>query len=315
LARIIWNLFLHIIEGTSFNENVLVFINLGILVINLDFVEGLILDSFGLDDESSLSNASNFSYSILIVVIIIDIVMLSWERWFRNSNHFQRLEFSIFTYRYKSPIVKTAFPELSKINFNLFLCCSLSFNVTFLDFMPGQHMLIWSLYWWRCSKSKEDLWIFLLDAPLNNGLNDEMHSNTSNYRLKSFLKLPVNSIIEHVEQNHCLIPNRNVAISLKLNEKLLDPLQPFFIICNLGNEQCSLDFFKILHFLGNLSLSKLNDVFLVHLLVEWEFLNVDNDFRKSSRQPNKPFHEGVVFLIEYLEILCWFFLTFRGIFI
>jgi len=63
-----------------------------------------------------------------------------------------------------------------------------------------------------------------------------MLSNTPYDWSECLLELPVNSIIKHVEQHNSLVPDANIAVSLKLNEELLDPVKAIFIICNLSHK-------------------------------------------------------------------------------
>jgi len=51
-----------------------------------------------------------------------------------------------------------------------------------------------------------------------------MLTNASNDRPECLLQLPINSIIEHIEQNNGLISDADIAVALKLNEKLLNPV-------------------------------------------------------------------------------------------
>ena len=101
-----------------------------------------------------------------------------------------------------------------------------------------------------------------------------MLTNASNNGPKCLLQLPINTIIKHIEQDNSLISDTNITISLKLNKKLFNPVKTIAIVSNLGNEQCSLDLFKVLHLLLGISLSELVGILMVHLLVEWKLLDV-----------------------------------------
>lgn len=121
-----------------------------------------------------------------------------------------------------------------------------------------------------------------------------MLSNTSHHWPEGLLKLPVNSIIKHVQEYNGLIPDSNITVSLKLDKKFLNPIEAIFVICNLGYKESSLDFLKILHLFRCLSLSKLLCVFVIHLLVEWKLLDIYNDFGKSGTQSDQSLHEWVL---------------------
>jgi hypothetical protein len=76
-----------------------------------------------------------------------------------------------------------------------------------------------------------------------------MLSDTPDHWSKGLLELPVNTIVEHVEQHDSLVSDANIAVSLKLNEQFLDPIEPILVISDLGHKEGSLDLLKILHLL------------------------------------------------------------------
>ena len=142
-------------------------------------------------------------------------------------------------------------------------------------------MLIRPFDWWRRSKSQKYLRIYGFWILVDETLNDEMLTNRS-YRWSECLKqLPIDTIIEHVEQNDGLVTNAHIIIPHKLNKKLFNPVKTFFIICNLCNKKWPLNLLKMLHFLLKLPSSKFIYESLVACLIEWELLNIHNDFREG----------------------------------
>tara|TARA_B110001450_G_C17576067_1_gene462883 strand:+ start:478 stop:1101 length:624 start_codon:yes stop_codon:yes gene_type:complete len=157
-------------------------------------------------------------------------------------------------------------------------------------------VVVVAIDWRWSSESKENLRVVsMLLVLLNDDVDDKVLSNTSNDWSKGLLQLPVNSIVEHVEQYYGLISDANVTVSLELDEQLFNPEKTVLVVCDLSNEQGSLDLFKIFHFLGCLSLSELCSIFLIHFLMEWELFDVDNDFGESGAQSNNSLHERELF--------------------
>jgi len=57
-----------------------------------------------------------------------------------------------------------------------------------------------------------------------------MLADTSNNGSKSFLKLPIYLIVEHVQEDDCLVSYSDVAISHKFDEQLFDKIESFLVI-------------------------------------------------------------------------------------
>jgi len=150
-------------------------------MIDLNLVEGVIFHSSGVDNESTLGNAADFLLEGLLIVVIISIATGCREHWVWFANDFKGLELTIFTDGHESPVVETTFPELTKVNLNFLLNVIDGGDVPLLNFMPRQQMVVVSIDWrWR-SKSQKDLRIFSrLLVSLDNNINDEMLTNTSN---------------------------------------------------------------------------------------------------------------------------------------
>ena len=82
----------------------------------------------------------------------------------------------------------------------------------------------------------------LLLAPLNNHINNKMLANTPYNWSECLLQLPIDPIIEHVQEHYRLVPNPNIAVALKLYKQLLNPIEAILVISNLSNKKSSLDF-------------------------------------------------------------------------
>jgi len=122
-------------------------------MIDLNLVEGVIFHSSGMDNESTLGNASNFFLESLLIVVIISIVTGCWEHWVWFANDLKWLKLSIFTDGHESPVVETTFPELTKVKMNFLLNVIDGSDVPLLNFMPCQQMMVVSVNWRWGSKS------------------------------------------------------------------------------------------------------------------------------------------------------------------
>ena len=96
---------------------------------------------------------------------------------------------------------------------------------------------------------------------MHNTVNNEMLSNTPNNRSESLKQLPIDPIIEHIEQHDCLVPYAHIWVPKQLNQQLLNPIEAILVISNLGHKQCPLYFLKILHLLLELPFAEFVDVF------------------------------------------------------
>ena len=72
------------------------------------------------------------------------------------------------------------------------------------------------------SETQEDLRIFAVFLILlNDDVNDKMLADTSNNWPESFLQLPVNTVVEHVEQHDGLVSDTDVTVALELHKNCL----------------------------------------------------------------------------------------------
>ena len=169
-------------------------------MVNLDLMEGVIFYSFGVNDESTLSNAANFIFDALLIVVIKAVVDWRWENWIWLADDLQWLELAFFGDGNKSPVVETTFPEFSEVDANLFLNIVFRNDITLLKLMPSEEMSIVTHNWGWCTKTQKDLWAPCRQLSLlNYHIDNKMLANTSHNRSESLLQLPIDSIIEHIQ--------------------------------------------------------------------------------------------------------------------
>ena len=144
MLLVVWNVSFYILEGTSFHEHVHVLVDFCILVVDLNLMEGMVSDSFAVDNETTLCNAANFWVVKFIIVVSI---LVSWEGWFILCNNFKWLDLSLGTDGYKSPVIETTFPELAKVELNLCLDIVNIFYVSFFNLVPAEQMVVVAFNW------------------------------------------------------------------------------------------------------------------------------------------------------------------------
>jgi hypothetical protein len=158
---------------------------------------------------------------ILICIIrIIEFILLflvnKRKHRFGFSNHFTRSEPTLFTNFNKSPIKKSTFPEFSKININCSLDLIFGNNISRFNFMPCYQILVISKNRGRSGKTNKILKIIIIRFAViifNRNINNKMLANRPYDWSESFLKLPINFIIQHIQKNNWLIPHHNITES------------------------------------------------------------------------------------------------------
>lgn len=147
-------------------------------------MEGMVSHSASVDDESALGNATDFLlYSLVIVIVLVGLYVR--ERRLRSPNDLQGLKLSILTDRDESPVVETAFPELTKVDLNIVHDLVFSNDVSWFNLMPRQQMEIVAGNGRWSTKSEEDLGISLLRILVHNTIDYEVLTNTPNGWSKS----------------------------------------------------------------------------------------------------------------------------------
>ena len=81
---------LYVFESSSLYENILVFVKLGVLIVDLDFMESMISDASCVSDESSLGKTYRILIGVLIILIVVITAMTHWEHWFWLSENLAR---------------------------------------------------------------------------------------------------------------------------------------------------------------------------------------------------------------------------------
>ena len=76
---------------------------------------------------------------------------------------------------------------------------------------------------------------------MNDDVNTQMLTHTTNYGSESFRDLPVYSVVEHVEEDNDCISDSDIAVTLKLDEKLLNPVECLLVVSNLGHKKSALN--------------------------------------------------------------------------
>ena len=189
----------------------------------------------GMHNEPTLCNTTNFLLNILLVIVIL--VFDVWENWLRFADNLHWLQLAIFADGYETPVIETALPEFSKVDLDLLHNIILLNDITLLNFMPRQQTLVLALNWRWCTESQENLRIHRLWIFMHKALDDEMLSDTTNRWTEGFQQLPVNAVVEHVEEHNGLITDAHVTVAHELDEKLLDPVQTLSVISNLCNKK------------------------------------------------------------------------------
>lgn len=136
----------NILESTSFDELIVIFVELGVLEVYLYLMESVISHSSCVDDETSLSQRDLLRIFLIVIfskVILID----NGENWIWLSNDLAWQKFTSLTDLIQSPVEISTFPELSKIDSNLHRDIILLDNISLLNFMPGNQILIVTKYW------------------------------------------------------------------------------------------------------------------------------------------------------------------------
>ena len=81
----------------------------------------------------------------------------------------------------------------------------------------------------------------MLEVVVADGQIDlEVLPNAPNDRTKSTLHLPIDTVVEHVEQDYGLVSHEHVLIAKQLDKDLLDELERLLVLVDLRHEKVSL---------------------------------------------------------------------------
>ena len=112
---------------------------------------------------------------------------------------------------------------------------------------------------------------------MHNQADDKVLADTTDDGAERLRNLPIDAIIEHVEQHNDLISDVDIAVALQLNEQFLNPVQSFLIVRDLGHKQCTLNLLELRLLLGTLRVRELVHILHVACLVEWELAHIHVD--------------------------------------
>jgi len=56
-------------------------------------------------------------------------------------------------------------------------------------------------------------------------------------------QLPVDLVVEHVEEDNGLVSNRDIGVAEELDKELFDPSEGILVVANLSHEESPLHFF------------------------------------------------------------------------
>ena len=142
------NVFFDISEVSSLEELVSVFIEFGILIIDLDLMECMVSHSSGVSNKSTLGDV-NVAIFLVIVVILLFIVD-DREDWIGVTNDLAWDELANVADFKESPVEETTFVEFAKVQGDLDGLIVLVKNIPFRNLMPSDDMLVISRNWRRC---------------------------------------------------------------------------------------------------------------------------------------------------------------------
>ena len=90
----------------------------------------------------------------------------------------------------------------------------------------------------------------MLEVVVADGQVDlEVLPNAPNDRTKSTLHLPIDTVVEHVEQDYGLVSHEHVLIAKQLDKDLLDELERLLVLVDLRHEKVSLQLLNQLNLL------------------------------------------------------------------
>mmetsp|Transcript_5356 Transcript_5356/g.8271 ORF Transcript_5356/g.8271 Transcript_5356/m.8271 type:complete len:220 (+) Transcript_5356:3813-4472(+) len=137
LTRVVVNVPLDVGKGASLHELVLLLVDLGVLVVNLHFVEAVFSHATRVYNESALGDAAYLFFDGLLIVVIVGRGLRFGEDRRRLTNNLQRLELAVLAEGDEPPVVEPALPELAEVNRDLDLNIIFADNVARFDFMPS----------------------------------------------------------------------------------------------------------------------------------------------------------------------------------
>ena len=136
-------------------------VDLCALIVHIDFVEDLVPHTFGVNNDPALGLRAELVILSLIVrgVLLLDDVLVVC---IDLGDHLKGLKSAGLLDSDDTPVVETAFPELSKVYRDLRLVVLGTHYVPLVDLVPRQDGLVHTLNGRWCTQTDEQLRIFLL---------------------------------------------------------------------------------------------------------------------------------------------------------
>lgn len=145
--------------------------------------------------------------------------------------------------------------------------------------MPGEHRFVDSFNGRGCVESNEQLRGLLFEQVVINDdgyfevLADDTHDGA-----KGRGELPVDFVVEHVEEDDGLVPDANLVVTQQLNKQLLYQLQLLPVVRDLCKQQRPLQLLQQLLRLWDLTAPEVTHHALVYLLCENILVQVNTHF-------------------------------------
>lgn len=137
--------------------------------------------------------------------------------------------------------------------------------------MPGQDGLVDIREGGWCTQSDEYLRVLIFfEIMIHYYVYFEVLTDGPHYWSVGRGKLPVDAVIEHVQEYNYLVSHTHIIVAKQLNKQFFNPLQLGSIVGNLSKEERLLEIFKQLLGFRWLSPTEVVHVFVVGLLCEGE---------------------------------------------
>ena len=134
---------LNIFEVTSFDEFILVFIELSVLVVNLHFMEGVIFDASRMYNISTLCQIGLHDCFFIVGIVIIQGVLVD------DGEHRRRLpddvagdELAVVADFEQAPVEEAALVELAEVHADVDRAVVVHHHVFLFDLVPGHQLVV-----------------------------------------------------------------------------------------------------------------------------------------------------------------------------
>lgn len=170
--------------------------------------------------------------------------------WLRNI---ERVSPAVISHENQSPVIESTFPKLAEVDRHFNLVAFSPDDVAWLNLVPGENRAV-NLFKRRRSLQPEKDLVFKVWHVLSlHGQADlEVLPDAAHDWGKRVGKLPINSIVEHVQDNHGLVSDLDILVAQKLDQDALNPVQLLLVLLDLRYEKSPLKFLDQLDFLHRL---------------------------------------------------------------